>query len=695
MATIHVSLAGSDANNGSSLEFAKRTIAAGVTAAATGDTVLVYGDAVGAGIYNESVVPKSGVTIDSEPTLPRPIMDSNYTLQGAISSGAGVSGFHVKNLEIRRYLRYGVRAVGPGTLVDGHPNPGGAQHNNTVQGCHIHHIEGRRTTANEHSYGCNLTYGNWKVLDCEIHHIHGWNESTGIWFGYCKNHVAALNTIYSIRKEGIRSYMGYGSYVHSNILYLCWYALCANEDAGGVWANNWGAHCTGGMNPKHTNDPLRVLPYWGLPEGSIAFSRFWHNTFHRCSWAQNVVAINDNGDGTGDTWDLDQRNNIYSGKSPCAVWDSPSFRSGTWIHDYNLYSTHPSPPTGTFSAIGNGLPSFAYKTGFSNGVNVKTLAQVRTDLGLDLNSVELDPQFNDPETCDFDYPDSSPAHNAGQDLTAQGSSLGAQMGGRGLTPHRNVTYTPFTLTAIASRSGLHSATRDENIFTNYSDSLTTGPMWFSYDLGSEKTFNHVFGDNLSHNGVQNARRITLASGPTTTGPWTVFLDYTIHDAGGSSWKAELLSPITARYLRWELLTAAGSTSVAANDLRIGFLTNQSAGGDPDPGDTTAPTVTLTAPTAGEVLEGEIVLNAVASDNIGVDRVEFYANDTLLIATDATDPYAAIWPTTPQDAGQHSLTARAYDAAGNMTVSSPVIITVATPALPPDAVGTGDYYGVLG
>jgi hypothetical protein len=691
MATFHVSLAGNDANSGTSLGTAKRTIAAANTLAGTGDTVKVYGDALNVGVYDESVTIKSGVTYDSEPTLPRPVLDSNYTKSYGFTSQSGPLNAHIKNFEIRRYLIAGVRGTGPQTLVDGHPNPGGAQHDCTIEDCHIHHIEGRRTVGNEHSYGCNLVYGNWKVFGCEIHHISGWNESTGIWFGNCKNHMAALNTIYSVRKEGIRSYMGYGAYVHSNIFYLCWYAMCPNEDAAGLWANNWASNCTGGINPKHTNDPLRVLPYWGLDPNSIADTRVWHNTFHRCSWAQNIVAINDNGDGTGNTWDLDERNNIFSGRSPAAVWDSPSFRSGSWIHDYNLYSTQLDPVSG----LTTGRPANWYMTGFSSGVNVKTMAQARTDLGIDLNSFEADPQFNDPAHSDFDYPDTSPAHNAGQNLTANGSPFAAQMGGRGLAPHRGVTYEPHVLTFVSSSTGSGNSTRDENIFSANSASVATVPYTIVMNLGSEKTFNHVMGEILSHNSGRNPKRFTLETGTSTTGPWTLVLDYTVFDFGGASWKVELLPDVTAQYVRWSFISAFSGTTVDITDVKLGFLSNQNVNPDPDPGDTTAPSVTLTAPTTGEVLEGDITLNALASDNVGVDRVEFYADDTLLIATDAVDPYAAVWETTPEMAGSHSLTARAYDAAGNVTISNAAIITVATSGPPPDAVGTGDYYGVLG
>jgi hypothetical protein len=697
VATIHVSLDGSDANNGSSLASAKRTIQAGINQAVSGDTVNVWGDtAGGARVYDETCSVKTGVTVQGELTRQKPVMDSNYTKSMGFSSQSGPTNAHIKNIEIRRYYLYGIRVFGPQTLVDGHPSAGGVQHNCTIQDCHIHHIEGRRTVSNEHAYGCYLVYGNWRVLNCEIHHINGWNESTGIWFGYTKNAEADGNTIYSIRKEGVRSYMGLNAKVTSNVFFLCWYAMCANEDAQSLWANNWASHCTGGMNPKHTNDPLRVLGYWGLTrnaDGSnIVKCRFWHNTLHRCSWAQNVVAINDNGDGTGNTWDFDTRNNIYSGRSASAVWDSPGFRSGTWISDFNLFSTQPGPPLGP-GAIGSGLPFAIYKTGFASNANQKTLAQVRTDLGLELSSLEINPALIDPDNGNLDYLNTSPAFNSGQDLTSAGSGWGAQMGARGLTPHRDVAYTGHRLTVLSSSTGGSAgSTSDEYIFSTNSADISTTPWVIVYDMGSVKTFNHCMGDVLSHLSGRNPKRWTLEVSDSSSGPWTLVADFTNWDSGGTGWRLELPSNPSGRYARFSFISTFSGTTVDVTEVRLGFLTNQNVNPEPDPGDTIAPSVTLTAPLAGAEITGTITLNAVASDNVGIDRVEFYADDTLLIATDQTDPYSAVWETTAEMAGSHSLTARAYDAAGNVTVSNAVLVTVMTPATPPE--GVSDFWGVL-
>jgi len=94
-----------------------------------------------------------------------------------------------------------------------------------------------------------------------------------------------------------------------------------------------------------------------------------------------------------------------------------------------------------------------------------------------------------------------------------------------------------------------------------------------------------------------------------------------------------------------------------------------------PGDTTPPTVGISSPGGGATVKGLVTVNASASDNVGVTRVELFVNGTLL-ASDLTSPYGFSWDTTKIADGGASLVARAYDAAGNATSSSTVKVTVA-------------------
>jgi hypothetical protein len=92
------------------------------------------------------------------------------------------------------------------------------------------------------------------------------------------------------------------------------------------------------------------------------------------------------------------------------------------------------------------------------------------------------------------------------------------------------------------------------------------------------------------------------------------------------------------------------------------------------GDTTAPTVSVTAPTAGATVSGTTTISATASDNVGVASVAFYV-DSALMSTDTSSPYSYSWATTSYSNGAHSIYAIAKDAAGNSKTSTTVSVTV--------------------
>lgn len=80
-------------------------------------------------------------------------------------------------------------------------------------------------------------------------------------------------------------------------------------------------------------------------------------------------------------------------------------------------------------------------------------------------------------------------------------------------------------------------------------------------------------------------------------------------------------------------------------------------------DVTAPTVAITAPVAGSTISGTLSVLMAATDDVGVARIDLYADSTLVGSTSIT-PYAVAWNTAKFANGSHVLTARAFDAAGN-------------------------------
>ncbi len=96
------------------------------------------------------------------------------------------------------------------------------------------------------------------------------------------------------------------------------------------------------------------------------------------------------------------------------------------------------------------------------------------------------------------------------------------------------------------------------------------------------------------------------------------------------------------------------------------------------GDTTPPTVAITSPLNNATVSGTVNINADASDNVGVQFVEFFLDGAKLQnSTDYSAPYVYQWDASALPAGSgHSLYARAVDTSGNPQNSATITVTIA-------------------
>ncbi len=141
--------------------------------------------------------------------------------------------------------------------------------------------------------------------------------------------------------------------------------------------------------------------------------------------------------------------------------------------------------------------------------------------------------------------------------------------------------------------------------------------------------------------------ITITSGNTGNGNGTVY-----YSAGANT----STSPRTGS------MTIAGQT----------FSVTEAAAAQTD---TSPPTVSRTAPSAGSTVSGTVNLTASASDNVGVSRVEFYCDGSVLVGTATVSPYSVPCNTATMANGGHSFYATAYDAANNSSTSTSTSVTV--------------------
>jgi large repetitive protein len=132
---------------------------------------------------------------------------------------------------------------------------------------------------------------------------------------------------------------------------------------------------------------------------------------------------------------------------------------------------------------------------------------------------------------------------------------------------------------------------------------------------------------------------------------------------GVSWDTTAIATGSVVTLTTRAYDAAGNVTVsAARTVSV---------------DNGAPTVAITSPANGtsfSFLTFSTTIQANASDNVGVTQVVFYDGATV-IGTDTTAPYSVSWSLSGAPKGTHTLTAKAHDAAGNVTTSAPISVKV--------------------
>jgi hypothetical protein len=102
-------------------------------------------------------------------------------------------------------------------------------------------------------------------------------------------------------------------------------------------------------------------------------------------------------------------------------------------------------------------------------------------------------------------------------------------------------------------------------------------------------------------------------------------------------------------------------------------------------DTVAPKVSIASPEESAVVSGSVVIEAAATDDSSDVVMVAFAVDGSAVTTDSTAPFSAVWNAADAAVGNHTITATAYDGAGNSAVATrSVVVTAAPPAPTPAA-----------
>ncbi len=135
---------------------------------------------------------------------------------------------------------------------------------------------------------------------------------------------------------------------------------------------------------------------------------------------------------------------------------------------------------------------------------------------------------------------------------------------------------------------------------------------------------------------------------------------------------------------WAVANASFTVPAGMQNVTVFHLINQNGWLQTDDYSLTAftpvaaPTVSLTAPTAGSAITGSTTLSANASDANGVAGVQFKVDGANVGAEVTASPYQTTWNSSSAANGSHTITAVARNTAGVTATSSPVQITVNNP-----------------
>ncbi len=136
-----------------------------------------------------------------------------------------------------------------------------------------------------------------------------------------------------------------------------------------------------------------------------------------------------------------------------------------------------------------------------------------------------------------------------------------------------------------------------------------------------------------------------------------------------------LSPFSFTWSSTAVANGAHTITVKASDAagNWGSASVAVTVNNPVVKDTTPPTVSITQPVNGsKITTTNVQIAVAATDNVGVTQVSVYV-DNILKCTDTSAPYSCTWNTKKAAAGSHVITAKAWDAAGNVASATPITV----------------------
>lgn len=241
----------------------------------------------------------------------------------------------------------------------------------------------------------------------------------------------------------------------------------------------------------------------------------------------------------------------------------------------------------------------------------------------------------------------------------------------------DTTGTPYTYSL--SPTGLSVGTHSlyAIAYDTSNNSATSSTVSFTVPDTTAPTISNVVSSSVS----QNTATITwttseAADSQVKYGTTSSYASTTTLDTTKVTSHSVTLSGLTASTTYHYQVVSKDAAGNAVSSTDATFTTQAPAG------DTTKPTVSLTAPASGATVNGTVSVTANASDNVGVVGVQFKLDGANLGSEDLSSPYSSSWVTTGVSNGSHTLTAIARDAAGNTQTATTITVTVSNPVIIP-------------
>jgi hypothetical protein len=246
-------------------------------------------------------------------------------------------------------------------------------------------------------------------------------------------------------------------------------------------------------------------------------------------------------------------------------------------------------------------------------------------------------------------------------------------------PTSNQSLT-WTLTGLAAGSAYYVGVTAVDATGQESGCATTPePVVARGDFSVTPAGSVSFGAVSVGNSIDRTFTIQNGGSATVTGSAAVSSPFKIVAGSPYSIAAGARADVTVRFSPTAAASATSNVTFTgpggATISRILTGTGTPAGSQPS---VPSPlTVTLTAPAPGARVSGSaVILTAEATGAAAVAGVQFKVNNLNLGNEVTTRPFRLSWYTLSTPDGLHTLTAVARDAAGNVSISAPVTVTLA-------------------